>query len=321
MFNNFILSFFFHRPWVAHKLRSLLQVALLSIFLAPSYAASVSETKLPLGGHAVLTGSVALANLITLWAEDFTERNPDVFITVADAGSAVGVEALLNGSANSVLTDMPLSRQQKQRFINRFGYAPTLFPVAMGGVVVYVNSLNPLQQISIPQLDAIYSATLLCGNSQLLDNWGQLGVQGELNKNQITAMGLTAAHGSYQLFKEVALCDGDFRSDFQALAGPAAVEAALTNNSAAIGFSSSARRSAGIRALAIAPQVGEVAVSPSIESIQSGRYPLARTLKVIINLPPGQNASPVIQAFLDYARSDAGQAVATQADYVPLPVY
>lgn len=145
--------------------------------------------------------------------------------------------------------------------MDRFGYAPILFPVAMGGMAVYVSSLNPLRQISITQLDAIYSASLLCGTGQPLHNWGQLGVEGELSKNQITALGLTAANGGYQLFKQVALYDGDFRANFQALAGLAAVEAALTNNPAAIGFYSSARRSAGIRALAIAPLAGEAAVS------------------------------------------------------------
>lgn len=320
MFNNFTLPSFFHRHSRACMFRSVLLLpALFWISLAPSYAASVSESKLPLGGHVVLTGSVALANLITLWTDDFTRQKPDIYISVADAGSAVGVEALLNGSANSVITDMPLSRQQEDRFTDLFGYAPTLVPVAMGGVVVYVNSLNPLQEISITQLDAIYSATLLCGTKQFLRNWGQLGVEGELSKNQITALGMTAANGSYQLFKQVALCNGDFHTDFQALAGPAAVEAALTNNTAAIGFYSSARHSAGIRALAIAPLAGEVAISPSIQSIQSGHYPLARMLNVVINLPPGEKASPALQSFLDYARSEAGQAVATEADYVPLP--
>ena len=326
MYKNIALSFSFHCRSTAHLLRSVLLFAvlfpaLLWISLVPSYAASTSESTLPLGGRVVVTGSVALANLISLWADDFTVRNPGVSITVADAGSAVGVEALLNGSADSVLTDMPLSRQQAERFMARFHYAPTLFPVAMGGVAVYVSSLNPLREISITQLDAIYSATLRCGAGQPLHNWGQLGVKGELSKDPITALGLTVTSGAYLLFKHVALCDGDFLADFQALAGPAAVEWALTDNPAAIGFASNARHSANIRALAVAPQEGETAVFPSIQSIQSGRYPLSRRLSIILNIPPGRNADPAVQAFLDYARSAAGQAVATKAGYVPLPVH
>jgi phosphate transport system substrate-binding protein len=323
MLNNIVLLFSFHCRSTARLLRPMLLPvvllpALLWISLAPSYAA---ESKLPLSGRVVVTGSVGLANLISLWADGFTDRNPRVFITVAGPGSAVGVEALLNGSADSVLTDMPLSRQEEERFMDRFGYAPTLFPVAMDGVAVYVSSFNPLLQISITQLDAIYSATLRCGAAQPLHNWGQLGVKGELSEDPITALGLTVASGAYLLFKHVALCDGDFLANFQALAGPAAVIAALTDNPAAIGFSSSARHSAGIRALAVAPQAGETAVFPSIQSIQSGRYPLVRSLNIILNIPAGRNADPAVQAFLDYARSVAGQAVATKAGYVPLPVH
>ncbi len=138
------------------------------------------------------------------------------------------------------------------------------------------------------------------------------------NKN-ITALGLTVANGSYLLFKHVALCDGDFSADFQALAGPAAVVWALADNPSVIGFASSARDLAGIRVLAIAPQTLETVVSPSIQSIQSGRYPLARKLSMIINIPPHSNTNPAVQAFLDYAHSVAGQAVATKAGYVPLP--
>jgi phosphate transport system substrate-binding protein len=321
MFNNIVLSSSFHCRSTARLFRSLLLPVLLWTSLTPSYAAPASESKLPLGGRVVVTGSVPLANLISLWAEDFSYRNPRVAITVANGGSSVGVEALINGSADSVLIDMPLSRQEEERFMDRFGYAPTLFPVAMDGVVLYVNSLNSLRQISIPQLDAIYSASLRCGADQPFENWGQLGVKGEYSKDPITALGLTASSGAYLLFKHVALCDGDFRANFQALAGPSAVEWALTDNPAAIGFASSARHSTGIRALAIATHRDDEAVSPSIRAIQSGRYPLARRLSIIINIPPGRNAKPAIQAFLDYARSKAGQAVAKKAGYVPLPLH
>jgi phosphate transport system substrate-binding protein len=254
-----------------------------------------------------------------MWGYDFTVRNPRISVSIAGAGSAVGVEALINGSANSVLTDMPLSQKENERFMAHFGYAPTVYPVAMDGVAVYVSSLNPLRKISIEQLDAIYSTTLHCDAEQFLQRWSQLGVKGELSNMQITALGLTVAKGSYQLFKHVALCDGDFSTNFQALAGPAAVEWSLAGNPAAIGFASSARNFFGSRALAITPKAEEIAVTPSLQAIQSGRYPLSRRLNIIINIPPGGNAESAVQAFLDYTRSTAGQAVATKAGYAPLP--
>lgn len=315
MFNDLVLLSKF-RHCLAGRL---LLPALLWTFLTPAYAAPVTSPNPPPGGRVVVTGSVALSNLISLWADNFTDRNPAVSITVADPGGAVGIEALLNDSADVVLASTPMNQRQADRFADRFGYTPTFIPVAMDGVAVYVSSLNPLRQITLTQLDAIYSATLRCGATQPLRTWGKLGVKGKLSDEPIMVLGLTADSGANLLFKHVALCDGDFRADFQALAGPEAVEAALGSNPASIGFSSSALRSADLRALALARRAGETAVSPSIQAIQSGRYPLARTLSVILNIPPGRKASPAVQAFLDYARSATGQAVATKAGYVPLP--
>ena len=301
------------RLWLPALLLLLPWALLISAYAAPPAANP------PPNGRVVVTGSVALSDLISLWADDFRRQNPDISITVADSGSAAGIDALINGSADAVLTSTSMSQQQADDFSNRYGYAPTVIPVAMGGVAVYVNSLNPLRQITLTQLDAIYSATLRCGARQPLRRWAKLGVKGELGSRPIAALGLTSDSGANLLFKQTALCDGDFRADFQALAGPAAVESALAANTAAIGFSSSALRSAGIRALAIIVHAGETAVSPSVAAIQSGRYPLARTLSVMLNIPPGQKAAPAVQAFLDYAHSAAGQAVVVKGGYVPLP--
>ncbi len=320
MFRSVVLLLKFRQCLADRILLPALLLMLFGIFLAPGHTAPVSETMLPPTGRVVVTGSIALANLTNQWVDDLTSRNPAISITVADPGGAVGIEALLNGSADVVLASRLLSQLQMQRFTDRFGYAPAVVPVAMDGVAVYVNILNPLRQITLTQLDAIYSTTLRCGASRPLRNWGELGVKGQLGNESIAALGLTAASGAYLMFKHVVLCDGDFRADFQALVGPAAVEAALADNVAAIGFSSSALRSADILPLAVAKREGQRAIAPGVESIQARRYPLTRVLAVILNIPPGGNAAPAVQAFLNYARSAAGQEVAAKAGYVPLPI-
>ena len=99
MSNNIVLSFSFYCRSIARLLRSFSLLALflpvlLWISIASSYAASSSESKLPVSGHVVVSGSGPLANLISLWEDDFTYQNPRISITVAAAGSAMGVEAL-----------------------------------------------------------------------------------------------------------------------------------------------------------------------------------------------------------------------------------
>ena len=271
-------------------------------------------------GHIVLTGSVALSNLATFWAQSFSNANPDIDITIADPGSAVGIDALLNGTANAVLISTPLNQTQQADFIQRYGYPPTLIPVAMDGVAIYVNSNNPLKRISLPQLDAIYSINRRCGAEHALRSWKALGISGPLAKTRITPFGLGVDSGAYYLFKQRALCGGDFRPEFQALAGPAAVEAALAANPAAIGFSSSAMRSANIRALPVARKNNGPAIFPTVSTIQNKQYPLARQLAIAINIPRGKQAKAALHRFINYTHSVLGQSVAARAGYVPLPL-
>ncbi len=284
-------------------------------------AAPPPSAQPPSQGRVVLTGSTTLANLASDWAQSFSHVYPGITITVADPGSAVGLNALLSGTASAVLISTPLAPTEKNRFEQRHGYPPTLIPVAMDGVAIYVNSRNPLSRISLPQLDAIYSVERRCGARQAVQNWGALGVRGPLATATITPLGLDVNSGAYALFKQRALCGGDFHADFQALAGPAAVEAALASNPAAIGFSSSAMRAASIRAVPVASRDNTPAVLPTVSTIQTGHYPLARQLVIAVNLPVGKPLDPALQAFVDYARSPAGQVVAARAGYVPLPMH
>jgi phosphate transport system substrate-binding protein len=103
------------------------------------------------------------------------------------------------------------------------------------------------------------------------------------------------------------------------LAGPEAVENALISDSAGIGFSSNAMRSAGIHMLAIITHKSALAVAPKPDAIRSGQYPISRTLGFAINRPRNQPLSPELRTFIDFVLSPEGQSVATKAGYVSLP--
>lgn len=265
-----------------------------------------------------LTGSTSLANLVSLWVEAFRLRYPTASFSVADSGSAVGLEALLNGSANAVLLSTPLRKYQRQRFVDRYGYAPTVVPVAHDGVAIFVNTLNPLTQISLPQLDAIFSRTRRCGANKPVHTWGDLGLKNDFARPPVAAVGLSTDSGAYYLFRSKVLCGGDFRPDFQSMAGPDAVQAIISHNRAAIGFISSSQTDPSLHTVAVARLNGGTAISPTPDTIRSGRYPLARTLSIAYNLPPEHNMPPLLRGFLDFVLSKDGQDIAAEAGYVKL---
>jgi len=288
-------------------------------FALAANAVETTEPQVPVEGRLVVTGSVALSNLMTYWTQAFAEHNPLITVTIADPGGTSGIEALVNGTTDVALTSTPISSKQKEAFEARFGYSPSVIPVAMDAVAVYVNDANPLTSITLQDLDAIFSSTQRCGAPRPIQTWGTLAVKGNLAQQRITVYGLTDDTGAARLLRETALCGGDFIPDFQALAGPAAVENVLDTDVSGIGFSSSAMRSAGIHALAIAQDKGALAVAPTPDAIRSGHYPMSRTLSIAINRPLSQSLSPALDAFVDFVLSPEGQSIVTKAGYVSLP--
>ncbi|MCL7423184.1 MAG: substrate-binding domain-containing protein [Methylobacter sp.] len=285
-----------------------------------SFAAAAETTApAPVEGRLVVTGSIALGNLMTYWAQAFSRHNPLVAVTVATPGGMAGITALINGATDMALISTPVNPKQQEAFKARFGYAPHVIPLARDAVAVYVNRTNPLNRIALQDLDAIFSSTYRCSPRQPVRNWGDLGATGDLAQRRINAYGLTVETGTYNLFREVALCGGDFNEDFQALAGPGAVENAVSTDVAGIGFSSSTMHSSGMRALAVAPRKGGPASAPTPAAIRSGQYPMSRTLSIAVNRPSGQPLPPALKAFVDFVLSPEGQDIIAKAGYVPLP--
>jgi len=302
-----------------------LHVTLLLLLNSQPLLASDNSASMPVAGDTrksvhgsfTLSGSVALADLSALWIQDFRQSHPLVNIGLSDSGGEAGIAALVNGSAEVVLLGNEPTHSQLEVFKDKYGYAPSLFPVARDAVAVYVNKLNPLRQITLAQLDAIFSVTYRCGE-KAITNWQQLGAAVEDKPGRVLPYGLDDSTAAYQVFKQVALCGGDFLPDFQAMAGPDAVESAVASQPGAIGFSSSALRSADIRALAVARNSSKEAVAPTADAISNKRYPMSRTLLIAVNAPVGKPLSPVLQAFIDYVLSTSGQALARKAGYVPI---
>ncbi len=298
------------------RLRAILLATLVLFTAQPTYAND--DASLLAAGQLTLTGSTALSNLVSLWVEAFSERQPSIVVTIADPGSAVGLESLLNGTTDAAMISTSLSESQRQRFIDRYNYPPSTTPVALDGVAIFVNTANPLADISLPQLDAIYSRTRRCGAKNPIRHWSELGVSGGLGQLPINAVGLSDDSGAYSLFRGKALCGGDFRPDYNAAPGPGDVQMLISSDRAAIGFASSALRDSGLRALPVALRGGEAAIAPDAKNIRSGHYPLSRTLAIAYNLPPDREISPALRAFLSFARSAQGQAIAIKAGYVAL---
>jgi phosphate transport system substrate-binding protein len=270
-------------------------------------------------GNISSVGSDTLANLMTMWAEEYGKLYPNVNIQIQAAGSSTAPPALTEGTSNLG----PMSRKMKDNelddFESKYGYKPTAVPVAIDALAVFVNKDNPIKGLSLPQVDAIFSSTLKCGHPSEIETWGQAGLTGGWASKPIQLYGRNSVSGTYGFFKEEALCKGDYKSNVNEQPGSASVVQAVTTSNNGIGYSGIGYRTSGVRAIPLSAKEGAPFVEPSPENAVSGAYPLARFLYIYVNKKPNETLAPLEKEFLKMVLSKTGQQVVVKDGYIPLP--
>lgn len=292
----------------------------------PVLAQTDVDPKLPayqtvggVSGNLSSIGSDTLNNLMTLWAEDFQKRYPNVNIQVQGMGSSTAPPALTEGTANVAPMSRAPRESEQKAFEEKHGYPMTVIGVAIDALAVYVNKDNPIQGLSIPQIDAMYSATRRCGAPADITRWGQVGLTGAWANRDIALYSRNAVSGTYGYFKEHALCDGDYKASINEQPGSSAVVQGVTESINGIGYSGFGYRTSGVRAIGIAKNHGDKPVVPTPETAADGSYPLARFLYIVVNKHPNRPLPPLEREFLRMVLSKQGQEVVVRDGYVPLP--
>lgn len=270
-------------------------------------------------GNISSVGSDTLANLMTLWTEEFKRTYPNVNIQVQAAGSSTAPPALTEGTSNLG----PMSRQMKDKEIEAFeakhGYKPTAVGVAIDTLAVFVNKDNPIKGMSLAQVDAVFSSTRKCGADADITRWGDLGLTGAWADRPIQLYGRNSVSGTYGYFKEKALCKGDFKNTVNEQPGSASVVQSTSSSLNAIGYSGVGYTTSGVRAIPLAKKEGGAYVTATAKTAVDGSYPLARVLYVYVNKHPNKPLPPLEREFLKLVLSKQGQEVVVKDGYIPLP--
>ena len=93
-------------------------------------------------------------------------------IQIEGKGSSTAPPALIEGTAQLG----PMSREMKpseiDAFEKKFGYKPTRIRVAIDALAVFVHKDNPIERLTLPQVDAIFSKTRKCGHGEDITHLG-----------------------------------------------------------------------------------------------------------------------------------------------------
>ncbi len=270
-----------------------------------------------ISGNLSSVGSDTLANLMTLWAEEFNREYPNVNIQIQAAGSSTAPPALTEGTSNLG----PMSREMKddelEAFEGKYGYKPTAIPVAVDALAVLVNKDNPVKGLTMEQVDGIFSSTYKCGGTDI-DTWGAAGV-GAWGSKSIQLYGRNSVSGTYGYFKEHALCKGDFKSNVNEQPGSASVVQSVTSSVNGVGYSGMGYTTSGVKMVPLAKKGSTTFVEATPENAINGTYPLTRYLYVYVNKKPNQPLAPLENEFIKMVLSKTGQQVVIKDGYIPLP--
>lgn len=270
-------------------------------------------------GNLSSVGSDTLANLMTLWAEEFKREYPNVNIQIQAAGSSTAPPALTEGTSNLGPMSRKMKDKEEEAFEKKFGYKPTAIRVAIDALAVFVHKDNPIEGMTIPQVDAVFSSTRKCGEAQDIVNWGQLGLTGAWAGRSLQLYGRNSVSGTYGYFKDEALCKGDFKNNVNEQPGSASVVQSVTSAVNSIGYSGIGYVTSGVKTVPLANKAGEPFVEASPDKAVSGEYPLSRFLYVYVNKHPNKPLAPLEREFLKLVLSKAGQEVVVKDGYIPMP--
>jgi phosphate transport system substrate-binding protein len=270
--------------------------------IALAIAAVTTATTAPAGGITV-KGSDTLVILAQKWAEVYMSTHPDVKIQVTGGGSGIGFAALQNNTTDVADASRPIKPAERAACIKAFNKNPREYKVALDGLSVYVNSDNPIAELSIEQLERIFT-----GKAK---NWKDLGGA----DMPITVYSRENSSGTYEFFKEHVLKGQDFVSSAQTMPGTAAVLQAVSKDKNGIGYGGAAYGH-GAKALKIKKTDDSPAIEPTEENVVSGKYPIWRYLYNYLN--PEKDKGE-IAAYLNWIRSDEGQKIVKEVGYYPLP--
>ena len=283
-----------------------------------------------LGGTIRMASSDTLPGLVHAWIGAFHTIYPQVQIDFGPPyEGSHGAKELEQGAIDMAFVSRELKPTDIATFGASHGYPPLSVPVCGGtyrhfgfldAVGFFVNPQNPLDHLTLAQLDAVLSRSHLHGKRPAT-TWGDLGATGAWATRPIHVYAIKPWNGFEEFVRQRVLDAGaqrgHWRTDlhFDPTVFPIARRVAADPDG--IGYAGLAFVDAPVKMLSIG--AAGAALAPTYTNVAAARYPLSRLVYVNVNQKPGEAVSPAMQEFLRFVLSRQGQQVVlAQGVFLPL---
>ncbi|RHW18216.1 hypothetical protein D1610_06970 [Sphingomonas gilva] len=309
-----------------------------------------------------LTGSLRivgseLKNAVDQLAEGFMQFHPGVKVSTSHipsseggiAGLYLGVSDVAPMGDDAKITDM-------MPFFNTFGYMPTEISVATGGYekrgslfawAIVVNKDNPLEEITLDELDRVFGAERTGGWERINNNylysakyargpetnirrWSQLGVKGDLANKEIQTFGYVAPGFAVAIERHLMHWSHKYNPNFRefveakqaapgsegSVASTVALEQ-IAKDKSAIGIAAlmHVKNQPNLKVLRVSPGKGKPAVALTPDDVANRLYPLIRDAYFYVNKAPDRPLDPNVREFMRFVLSREGQEIIARVGY------
>ncbi|KPK62547.1 phosphate ABC transporter substrate-binding protein [candidate division WOR_3 bacterium SM23_42] len=241
-----------------------------------------------------IQGSTTVLPIAQAAAEAYMDNNPDADITVRGGGSGTGIAALIDGATDIADASRPM-KDKEIKTAREKGVDPVAHVVARDGIAVVVHPDNPINEISIDDIKAIYTGEI--------SRWDKVG-----GKGSIVVVSRDAASGTFEAFNELALHKAKLTDGALMLASNLEIARTVAQTPGAIGYVGLGYLTDEIKALKVN------GVLPSEATVNDESYPLARPLYMYTS----GNPKGLAKTFIDFVMSTAGQQIVKEAGFVPV---
>jgi phosphate transport system substrate-binding protein len=276
-----------------------------------------------LTGDVMIGASETLRKLVDLWSEEFRAhhrgvevRNDLIKDVQAVKAFARGVKPVVEG-ADIVALSYPLTEQERLDIKAGLGREPIAIPVALDGLVIYVNHKNPLKGLTLDQVAKIFSVPP--DQPGGVATWDQLDVGGHLRGREMNFYVRGDESGTYAAFKEMALKGREQVRTPYVQSGSRSVALEVGSDEFGIGYGAMGFATKKVRVLPLAKGEGQPFVPATNQTVAAGDYPLVRQLYVYVVPDANGTVKPTVKEFLAYVLSRDGQRVVLEDGFVPLP--
>jgi len=253
-----------------------------------------------------LSGSTTVLPIANASAIAFMNMYNETTVTVQGGGSGVGYSQIISGVVDIGMASRP---PKSTEIDNQQGVKLWLHPIALDAVCVVVNpSVASSLNLTLQEAGKIFAG--------IYTYWDE--VKSGLPHQQIYIVVRESGSGTRGTFEEYTMDPWDYTvaAAHEKPSNPA-VKGTIETTDYSIGYVGFGFLSENMVPVALAEE-GEGFISPTIENIQSGVYPISRYLYFVTSSLPSTGS--LADRFIDFVQSPEGQQIVESQGFLELPV-